>query len=330
MKIRESNFELLRIIAMMMVVLLHCNYAVFGAVLLPEIEVNPIASFGRMFADQLCTPCVNVFILISGWFGINPKLKGGLSILFQVLFYTAICAILCFIMNWGVSLDKIKAALTCQQAYWFIWPYILLYITAPAFNLLVDNAPKSTVLGIVCSLLFFEFALDWVVYYAGGGGGKSYIAFVTLYIISRFIAKYGKVYRLFNYKAITYFVLFLIFSLLPTFIAFYGEQYIHFQFGKSAYTNPFVILASISLLVCFSKLTFTNSIINYFACSAFSIYLFHMNPQMTIHFKDYVYQLYCYFGAWYTPMVIVLTIVFGTLCILMDKIRVCLWNLIAK
>lgn len=328
MKIRESNFELLRITAMMMVVLLHCNYFIFGAVLQPEISANPLSAFGRLFADQICTPCVNLFILISGWFGIRPKIKGGLSILFQVAFYTLISIGVCYLMKWDISFDKIKAALTCQQAYWFIWPYLLLYITAPAFNLLVEKESKKTVLVIILSLLVFEFTLDWIVYYAGGHGGKSYIAFVTLYLIARMLAKYKDDYK--AYKGYVYFILFLLFTIMPTVLAFFGEQFIKFQFGKSAYTNPFVIAASVSLLLCFSTMSFKSRGINWLACSAFSIYLFHMNPLLSKHFHDILQALFNMVGGWYTPLVIASSFILGLLCMLFDKTRILLWGMIVK
>lgn len=213
MKQRESNFELLRIVAMMMVVLLHCNYFVLGDVNATEICISPVGSFWRMFWDQLCTPCVNLFILISGWFGIHPKFKGGISLLFQVVFYTVISIIVCKLIGWEISFDRIKAAITCQMGYWFILPYLLLYITAPAFNLLVEKAPEK-VGGVIISLLTFEFALDWIVYYAGGGGGKSYIAFVTLYLIGRILGT--QELKIKQWDKHIYLMLFFLFSLIPT------------------------------------------------------------------------------------------------------------------
>ena len=45
------------------------------------------ASFVKAYAEQLCIICVNVFVLISGWFGIRPCVKGVLSLLFQVYFF---------------------------------------------------------------------------------------------------------------------------------------------------------------------------------------------------------------------------------------------------
>ena len=83
---RESNFELLRIVAMLMVVFLHCNYYSLGEITPRLFHAEPCASFMRAFIEQLCVICVNVFILISGWFGIKASFKGAVSLLFQVFF----------------------------------------------------------------------------------------------------------------------------------------------------------------------------------------------------------------------------------------------------
>lgn len=326
MKQRESNFELLRITAMIMVVLLHCNYFILGCVDAAEIEMNPDGAFWRMFWDQLCTPCVNIFILISGWFGIRPKLKGGVSLLFQVVFYTVLSIAVCKVFGWEVSFDRIKAALTCQMAYWFIWPYLLLYITAPAFNLLVEKAPEK-VSGIILSLLTFEFALDWVVYYTGGGGGKSYIAFVTLYLIGRMLAT--KEMKIKQCSRNTCLMLFFLMTLIPTVIAYFGEMFVHFQLGKSAYTNPFVIAASVALTLYFSKLHFTNKAVNWLAYSSFSIYLLHMNPLLARHFKEIMLSVYSWCDSnlmVYSSVALSLSLLFGITCMCVDKVRIMLWN----
>lgn len=81
---RKSNIELCRIIAMLLVVLLHANYLSLGGVELNDVEVAPLDSFLKVLSEQLCIICVNVFILISGWFGIKANIKGAVSLLFQV------------------------------------------------------------------------------------------------------------------------------------------------------------------------------------------------------------------------------------------------------
>lgn len=87
MKERQSNIELLRIISMLMVVLLHANYFTIGAVARADVLAAPVQSFVRMFLEQTCIVAVDVFVLISGWFGIRPSLKGAGSILYQVVFF---------------------------------------------------------------------------------------------------------------------------------------------------------------------------------------------------------------------------------------------------
>lgn len=326
---RESNFETLRITAMIMVVMLHCNYFVLGDVNAAEIAKSSFESFIRMFWDQLCTPCVNLFILLSGWFGIHSKLKGGISLLFQVVFYTLLSIIICKLIGWEISLDRIYTSLTCQMGYWFILPYLLLYITAPAYNILAEKAPHKMI-GIVCSLLIFEFAMDWVVYYAGGGGGKSYIAFVTLYLIGRILSTQDLKIKLWN--KYTYLMLFFIMSLIPTIISFYGEELFHFQFGKSAYTNPFVIASSVFLILYFSKLHFTSNTINWLACSSFSIYLIHMNPLIAKHFKEILFNMFIFCDhslITYSLVALLITVLLSLFCMLIDKIRIFVWDKIS-
>ena len=83
---RKSNFELLRIFAMMLVLLVHANYLSLGSVTQSEITTSPFGGFVRIFCEQLCIVSVNLFVLISGWFGIRPTLKKFATLLFQILF----------------------------------------------------------------------------------------------------------------------------------------------------------------------------------------------------------------------------------------------------
>ena len=75
-KTRNSNIELLRIIAMVMILGLHVNFLAIGQPSTQEIVSSPIQSFIRLFAEYACIVGVNVFVLISGWFGIHYKPKG--------------------------------------------------------------------------------------------------------------------------------------------------------------------------------------------------------------------------------------------------------------
>lgn len=64
-KERDSNIELLRIVAMLMILVLHAIGAL-GPVSAAERTLSPATSFLRVFWEQACIIGVNLFILISG------------------------------------------------------------------------------------------------------------------------------------------------------------------------------------------------------------------------------------------------------------------------
>jgi len=85
-KDRDSNIELLRIISMLLVMIVHADYLALGAPSVEEISTSYSSSFVRAYIEALSCICVNVFILISGWFGVRPKIVRLIEFVFQVLF----------------------------------------------------------------------------------------------------------------------------------------------------------------------------------------------------------------------------------------------------
>jgi surface polysaccharide O-acyltransferase-like enzyme len=85
---RQSNIELLRIIVMFMVMCIHTTLAIRY----PEMESATSTEYfvvGAIKAFSLVA--VNVFVMISGWFGIKFSFSGLYSFIFQVLLFTLLC-----------------------------------------------------------------------------------------------------------------------------------------------------------------------------------------------------------------------------------------------
>ena len=83
---RLSNIELLRCLSMFMVLLLHSSFMVYG---MPDsLEINKAPGFwgGKILQQGLGIVAVDVFILISGWFSIKPKIISICNFLFQIFF----------------------------------------------------------------------------------------------------------------------------------------------------------------------------------------------------------------------------------------------------
>ena len=74
---RQSNMELLRIVAMLMVMVLHTGYASFGYPRTVWLQAEPLRWLGLTMTEVYTVACVNIFVLITGWFGTTFRTKGA-------------------------------------------------------------------------------------------------------------------------------------------------------------------------------------------------------------------------------------------------------------
>ena len=82
-KVRQSNVELLRIITMILVMIVHANFRALSAPTVADAVTTPTSVFLRFLTESFSIICVNVFVLISGWFGIHFNWKRFMEFLFQ-------------------------------------------------------------------------------------------------------------------------------------------------------------------------------------------------------------------------------------------------------
>jgi surface polysaccharide O-acyltransferase-like enzyme len=85
-KERNSNIELLGIMAMLLVLIDHSGYMSIMPPTNDEVCSAPFLSFVRYCGQSFSSICVNVFVLISGWFGIKARINRVSEFLFQCYF----------------------------------------------------------------------------------------------------------------------------------------------------------------------------------------------------------------------------------------------------
>lgn len=84
---RQSNMELLRLVAMKMILLMHMDYGAFGLPTAESVEQATITTFEWIFVEHLCLVVVYVYVLILGRFSIRPKTKSFVRMMVQVATY---------------------------------------------------------------------------------------------------------------------------------------------------------------------------------------------------------------------------------------------------
>lgn len=191
-KERLSNIELLRLVAMLLVLVVHANFFALGSPTQHDTVVNPENALARFLFQSFAIVCVNVFVLISGWFGIKPSVKGFSNFIFQCLFF--LCGIYLVMLVIGLlplTLKGIAGCLVLLNWNWFIKAYIGLYILAPVLNAFVENASRKKYLCVLVSFFTFQTIYSWV---SNGAvffeGGYSTMSFIGLYLLARYINVY--------------------------------------------------------------------------------------------------------------------------------------------
>ncbi len=93
---RLANFELLRIVAMLMIISLHYLVKGWAATPFPFVaKDDPVGTFAWLI-EAFCIVAVNCYVLISGYFCVESVWKPGrvVSLLCQVLFYSLLTPVI--------------------------------------------------------------------------------------------------------------------------------------------------------------------------------------------------------------------------------------------
>ena len=161
-KNRMINLDLLRIIAMIMIVSLH--FLSYCGILDETIDIKNFNIVFSWTLECLCMVAVNIYVLISGYFLIDSTFKWKKVFLLwgEVFFYT----FLLFFVNKNVKFnnnikleDYIKTFFPiCTKHYWFMTIYILLYILSPYLNILIRAMRKESYRNLIV-VMFFSYMI---------------------------------------------------------------------------------------------------------------------------------------------------------------------------
>jgi surface polysaccharide O-acyltransferase-like enzyme len=325
---RDSNMELFRIVSMLLVLVYHTDYLTFGRPLQEDAINSPFNCLFRTGINSLSIICVNCFVLISGWFGIRPKIKRFAGLLFQVFFICSITLILYSLFGeHSIDFKDIKSIFLLTKDLWFVKAYIFLYLISPALNAYTQNVSQRQFLLTLIALFSFQTLYGWLfvsVNYINDG--YSPLSFILLYLLAQYFRKYpGKLAPVSAVSCLYVFTSIVLTGAIVEYLLIRFNLLQQIQWG--AYAYPLVIIESLFLLLFFAKLSFRNKLINWIASSCFAVYLLHCTRNILEEYCNLVrlsYKSYHVFG------IIIVVICVFSISILLDKVRIMLWNQISN
>ena len=335
-KSRDSNIELLRILSMLLVLGLHVNYLALGKVTITDVASDPFVSLMKMELESLCIVCVNLYVLISGYFGIKIKKKSLFSLLFTILFWQITLYTVGIIDGrYSFDFNILQKMIVPGSIYWFVPAYLMLVLFSPLLNAFIEKSDKKSLGRFIICFLSVQTMFGYVEpYWNMFINGYSVISFMGLYLIGNYIRRYSG--EMFRKSPSCYFCIYLMTGIASGACAFLAYRYVDSHYILPhvnnwfivSYISPFAIIGAISLFIAFTKTKIkNNTIINRMAASAFPVYLIHIHPVVVIYFLRYARYIYNEFdGIIYIIAIIGYIVAVYLICVLLDQIRIVAWK----
>lgn len=291
-KTRQANYELLRIIAMLMIISLH--YLDKGGILPKLIGDITTSGYIAWGLEALCIVAVNVYVLISGYFGSESTSFYGKKLLKlwgQVFFYSVAIAGISVVAGIvpisSLNIYKVAGYIfpIVTEHYWFATSYILLFFFMPFINAGIRQINKRQFQGILILLIALLSVSKTIIpmLLPIDRMGYDVVWFVCLYLIGAYIKIHG--IKILGSKMACLVVYLL--STVGIFACAMIIRNIYFTTGKLQdfigysyhYNHLFCLIGAISLFGLFGHMVIEEGRVSKFivkvASCTFGVYLIH-------------------------------------------------------
>lgn len=290
---RESGVELLKIVAIFIIVLAHMTqclsrsdaYAFFidlnQASMNPTLLVlnffRPLGAFGN-----------DLFFICSAWFLCDKKNIHRKKIAYLEadiwLISVVILVVFLFMGTYHITYMDIMNSVfpTLTNSYWYTTCYMMIFLLSPWINLILQKASEKELFSITLLLSIGYFLMQTFADFLGISlfFSNRFIEFVALYLIIAYL----KLYRLdfTNNRKLN--IIMLLIGMLGWFafvlcLNFAGKK-INFLSSFNIWDknhNVFLVIIAFSLFCLFKGMKFKNFFINYLSSLSLLIYLIHGN-----------------------------------------------------
>ena len=290
---KMANIELLRCIAMMMVVVLHY---LGKSSLLADLTGENMGSVGvaAWVLESFCIVAVNVYMLISGYFLCESsfKLSRLLKLLLQVFTYSVVIGVLVAALGL-VPAEELTIYYYVQILfpvsmghYWFLTAYVFLYLLLPFLTMAVKRMTKGQ-MQLALGLLLFAFCvLKSILPVRLDMDEKGYdcLWYICVFMVAAYIRKFGVPFLRKKGRGITLYLL----NVVLIFAGTFAMRFIYLRTGSLGlllsvcmeYNHVLVLLASIGLFTAFLRVRASDKIsgvICKIAPHTLGVYLLHEN-----------------------------------------------------
>lgn len=290
---KMANIELLRCIAMMMVVVLHY---LGKSSLLADLTKENMGSVGvaAWVLESFCIVAVNLYMLISGYFLCESsfKLSRLLKLLLQVFTYSVVIGLVAAALGL-VPAEELTIYYYVQILfpvsmghYWFLTAYVFLYLLLPFLTMAVKRMTKGQMKLALGLLLFVFCVLKSILPVRLDMDEKGYdcLWYICVFMVAAYIRKFGVPFLQKKGRGIILYLL----NVVLIFAGVFVLRFVYLRTGSLGlllsacmeYNHVLVLLASVGLFAAFLRVRVNDKIsgvICEIAPYTLGVYLLHEN-----------------------------------------------------
>ncbi len=287
---RKANYELLRIVAMVMVVILHFLSRSDNLIAL-DLPLDGVRVLGTLL-EAFCLVAVNTYVLLSGYFCIRSsfKVSRAVGLLCQIWFYTLFSLAACEAMGIATAASSqgvyglIEYLFPIEtEHYWFATSYFMLYLLTPALGAAVKSMSKRQMEVTLGGLLILFSVIKSIspVVFALDRYGYDLPWFICVYLTAAYLGKYGfpflekRGWLVYAGSCLAGFVI----NLSMWFLCREWDSFRYYFTVPFHYNFIFCLSGAVGLFYGFSKIRIKEGplaeIIRKIGSLSFGIYLFH-------------------------------------------------------
>lgn len=341
-KSRNSSIELLKIIAIFLIVIGHVVQSLYVSndfVGSQEYIINISCATNNVQYLLLAIfryfgPFGNiVFFICSAWFLLDSNTVNKRKILQMLVDIFAVSVIILVIVyflqsgNIGTTMIVKQFFPTFFENNWFMTCYLLFYPVHPFLNSVIKKMNQKTLLRTIIIMLFLYVFSAYIF-----GSSKFFFSEILLWVTIYFAIAYMKYYLVdlsnsIRANLIAFGVGFtgnIAIVLLTNFVGLKFELTGISLLRWSADYSPFLILMSVALLNMARNIDFKNKVINYISGLTMFIYIIHENILLRTYYRPLLWQrVYENFGydhiVLWTFIIAALVFVFALLASILYK-----------
>lgn len=316
---RNSNIELFRIIATLLVLIVHFNgWFVGGLPTSYEWTTFTIQDSIQLYIQGLSCCCVNCFLVISGWFGIKLKFRSIWKLWLVLVSVYVPCFFMNFILSHNFDVwDLIDSIVAFSRESYYIQNYIILLFISPVINSFVEKNGKQ-ITSFAIAFWIVEFTMEYVfrnkcLYIEHG---YSLFHFVTMYLLAR--AAFFNKELLFKVNGKLYLAIYFIVALI---IASGRGLFASDAQYWTGYSCPLNIIESFCLFLFFAQWTVHSKFVNSIEATTLTVYVMQVSSPVIGYLKRIdVFLLNNYNYGYYLLLALCVIIVFFVLVSMYAKV----------